>query len=236
MKIYLEKFFSAIPSIVKRSMAAMLCLIVVGLFVAYGCKKTEIPPDGREIQVISQGCNVEENIFVWSEGRKYYGAEGEEIYLDEVENKVVLCFDTNYRTEIELFLQRNSQILYMELGRDLCILTMENPDIKALRNECYKQTGIKSVNPLYSLADNPDYLEMFFTDEIVVKFKENVSQQEMENIYQKYRLEVREITRLFQVLSVPICLDPLEVSNAIQASGLVEYSEPDFRAKIILPW
>ena len=46
MKIYLEKFFSAIPGIVKRSMAAMLCMFVIGLFVAYGCKKTDIPPTG----------------------------------------------------------------------------------------------------------------------------------------------------------------------------------------------
>ena len=198
-------------------------VIVVCLVVANGCVKQEVPQD--------EGCDVEEEVFVWSVGRKYYGAEDKKIYLDEVENKVIVCFDTNHRAEVELFLQQNVQFLH--LGGDLCVLTMENQDIKALRKEFYKQIGIKSVNPLYVLADNLVYCEMFFTDEILVKFKENVSQQERENIYQRYRLEFERMGAFSQVLSVPICLDPLEVSNAIQASGLVEYSEPNFRAKKI---
>ena len=43
-----KNFFQTTPSVVKRSTAAMLCTLVMGLFVAYGCVKPETPTGGGD--------------------------------------------------------------------------------------------------------------------------------------------------------------------------------------------
>ena len=161
---------------------------------------------------------------------KYYYAFDEKIFLEEVSDKVVLSFDKNYLSEIQTNLKKNSQIRHMELQihNNLYILTTEKTDTKTLKENLLKQKGIKSIHPMYITVDG---LEMSFTNEIVMQFKENVSQQDIEKIHQKYRVEVKEITELYYVFSVPIDFDPLEVANAYQTSGLVNFSTPDFFCK-----
>ena len=62
MEIYKKNFFQTMPSVVKRSTAAMLCMLVIGLFVAYGCVKPESGGGGNEnddIGIINSNCNLE---------------------------------------------------------------------------------------------------------------------------------------------------------------------------------
>ena len=171
-------------------------------------------------------------IYVWTKGQKYYYAFDEKIFLYEVPNKVVLSFDREYLSDIQTNLQRNAQIRQMEFQFENghCIFsTAENTDVKALIADLKKQSGVKSVNPMYACSEGG---ARGITDEIVLQFKENVSQQEIESIYKKYFLKVTEITHRYQIFSVPVDLDPLEVANAIQTSGLTNFSYPSFLLKM----
>jgi hypothetical protein len=109
---------------------------------------------------------------------------------------------------------------------------MEKSDLKTLKEDFSKQAGVKSVNPVYIIADGS--LEMAVTDEIIVQFKENVTQREIYEMNKRYDVEVKKVTELFQILSVPVYFDPLDVANVYQTSGLVNYSHPNFIAKIEL--
>ena len=163
---------------------------------------------------------------------KYYYAFDEKIPLYEAPNKVVLRFEKEYFSEMQTSLQKNAQIKQVGFNSDNghCILTItENSDVRALTAELKRQVGVKSVNPMYLIYGGT---EAGVTDEIVVQFKEHASQQEIEDIYKKFRLKVIEINRSYQILSVPIDLDPLEVANTIQTSGLANFSYPDFLMKV----
>jgi heptaprenylglyceryl phosphate synthase len=73
---------------------------------------------------------------------------------------------------------------------------------------------------------------MGITDEIVVQFKDDVSQQRIDEMHKKYNVVVKKNTDLFQLLSVSKDNDVLEIANAYQTSGLVNFSHPNFIAKI----
>ena len=163
---------------------------------------------------------------------KYYYAFNEKIFLDVVANKFVVGFDEQYLLKIQEYLQMKTQIRHIEFSEKYCILIVEESYVKTLREEFSKQTGIKSINPMYITTDSG--VEMGVTDEIVVQFRENVSQKTINEMYKKYNLEIIEITELYQLLSVPINLDPLDVSNAIQTSGLANFSYPNFVTRLIL--
>ena len=163
---------------------------------------------------------------------KYYYAFDEKIFLTEVPNKFVLSFDNKHLSETRQYLQRNAQIRQIDdtqIYNNAFILTIEKSDIRALMEDFKNQTGVKSVNPMYAVESG---LEMGVTDEIIVQFKENVSEQEIDEMHKKFNVRIKEITELFMLLSVPIDFDALEVANAYQVSGLVNFSHPNFLAKI----
>ena len=197
--------------------ALCMCLLLAGCFTSCSISGDNVEDENRPV-------------YVWSEGQKYYYAFDEKIPLYEAEDKIVLGFDENFLSDLQQYLQENVQIQNMELSEyyHYFILTMEKPNLKELRKDFSKQVGVKSVNPMYLIYGGT---EAVVTDEIVVQFKNNVSQKEIDAMYKKFNIEVRKITELFLILSVSIELDPLEVANAIQKSGLANYSHPNFFTK-----
>jgi len=204
--------------IIKKSRSftvGMLCMLVVGLCLSVvGCDKPKPPP-------INKGDDSDTAL------QKYYYAYEEKIYLDVVPDQFVIAYDKLYFSQIQRNLEENAQIKDIEFNvyGNYCVFTMENAKIKTLRASLGKQEGVLSINPLYTRNGG---CKMIITDEVVVKFKDEVSQQEIDKIQQKYRLGIINITPFSRVFSVPIDLDPLDIANAIQISGLVIYSHPNF--------
>ena len=164
---------------------------------------------------------------------KYYYAFDEKIFLTEVPNMFVLSFDEKYLSDIQANLWSNVQIRDSELGFNNYILTTkENVTKRTFIEDLRRLPGMRSVNPMYATSEGA-LIPM--TSEIVVQFKENVSQQNIDEIHKKYRLKVINIHRPTNThyLFAPIDLDPLEVANAIQESGLANFSTPDFLIKVV---
>ena len=206
--------------------ALWMCLLLAGCFASCSISEDNVEDENHPV-------------YVWTEGQKYYYAFYEKIFLVEVSNKIVLTFDESYLSDIQQYLQKISKILHMELAnfdRSYILTTVENSNVRALMEDLKKQAGVKSVNQMYWLLNDMDWVyggtEMGVTDEIVVQFKENTSQQKIDEIYKKYRLEILNVNELFQVLSVPIDFDPLEVANAIQTSGLTNFCCPNFLVEV----
>jgi len=210
-------------------------LILLSLLVA--CSR-EIPTHPN-----SEGKNIEGKnfpVYVWPEGKKYYYVYDEKIYLDEVPNKIVLGFDEKYFSEIQQYLQENIRIRDIKFFRSYVVLTtVENTNLKILMEDLKKLSRAKSVHPVYSLVDFDFFNEeRYFTDMICVLFKDNVSQQQIDEIHKKYPVEINK--HLYsdfpksQNLFVPIDADLLGIANAYQESGLVVFSYPFFGSNIII--
>lgn len=163
---------------------------------------------------------------------KFYYAFEEKIFLNEVADKFVVSFDKQYFLNIQENLRTNTKIKHIEFQKEnnYCILTMESVYMKTERESFSKQVGIKSINPMYIIVNGG--LEIGITDEIVVQFKDNASAQAINEMNKKYRIEIKENYDIFQVLAVPITFDPLEVANAYQTSGLVNFCKPNFISKM----
>jgi hypothetical protein len=172
----------------------------------------------------------------WLKKTRYYYSCDEKIYLDEAENKVVLSYDDQYLPEIQRYLQKDKKIKDMKFLNQrnffICTFITVNANTKAIMENLRKQAGVKSVNPMYTPTDGVAILEMAITGRIAVQFKKSVSRQEVDDINKRYRVTIQEVTERFDILFVPVDLDPLEVSNAYQTSGMVVFSTPDFLSKM----
>jgi hypothetical protein len=90
-----------------------ISLTVAGVFSS--CTDSGIFPSDSAIK--QEGNLPDDNppVYLWPKGTKYYYAFDEKIYLNEVENKIVVSFDEKYLSDIQLYLQKNEQIRHMEL-------------------------------------------------------------------------------------------------------------------------
>jgi subtilisin family serine protease len=164
--------------------------------------------------------------------KKFYYSFDKKIYLDEVEDKIVLTFEKENRAGIKEYIEKNARIRYddSQTNNDYCVLTTtDRSEKKALMENLSKLSGIKSVNPLYVLSG--DGLEIIVKNEVAIQFKNGVSQQQIDEVCKKFDITNVRNRRRFQIFSVPLKLDPLEIANAIQESGLANFSCPNFVSK-----
>jgi subtilisin family serine protease len=168
----------------------------------------------------------------YSQDKKYYYAYDEKINLSEVENKVLIGCGAKYFSATKNALSTDTKVKKTEWKNDsICVVIIESPQYKSFKEYFLRQEGIKFVQPLYITDEGS---ESIVTDEIVVLFKKDVSQEEIDELHKKYHVTVKKITSLYQLLSVPVNEDALDVANAYQLSGLVEFSHPNFISKVEL--
>jgi len=165
--------------------------------------------------------------------QKFYYAYNEKVYLNELDNKVIVRYKQNKKSDnskISLFSElSNKQVEWKD--DSTCVITMDASEKGTFKDRILQQTDVKSCNPVFSINTG---LEMGVTDEFLVKFNENVPQTEIEKLHKKYSVEVVKKTDLYQLIKVPNGHDALEIANKYQESGLTRFSHPNFISKVEL--
>lgn len=149
-------------------------------------------------------------------------------------NKLTIGFDNSSYSEIEQYLKQSDFSKNIEVDdlNEIFILTVkENYDEKSIMEVLKKQKGVKSVNYVYVLSDfiSP---EKYITDEIVLQFKKGVSEQLIDEMNRKYNISLKRKAENYQIVSVPVYLDILDVANEYHLNGLTNFCYPNFISKI----
>jgi hypothetical protein len=168
--------------------------------------------------------------FSQTKEKRYYYAYGERIFLTEVPNKMMISYS---KASIDAFKTNLIDVAESVWQNDsVCIVTLNPSQNKeTLTNRLRQIKGIKSIQPLY-VTDEGN--ELGVTDEVVLQFNKDISQQEMDKLHKKYQVFIKKVTDLYHLISVPVDADALEIANQYQLSGLVNFSHPNFIAKIEL--
>ncbi|MDR0567437.1 MAG: S8 family serine peptidase, partial [Prevotellaceae bacterium] len=164
--------------------------------------------------------------FSQAKEKRYYYAYDEKVYLNEIENKFIVSFQKDNIANIKSLINTAET----EFTSDsICIITVDYSQKEGVKKTLLQTKGVKSVQPMYA---NDGGSEMGITDEFVVKYKAGVSQKQKDEWLKKHPAVLRQETELYLLMSAPVGEDALEIANLYQLSGLVEYSHPNFIAKI----
>jgi hypothetical protein len=162
--------------------------------------------------------------------QKFYYAYNVKVYLNELDNKVIVRYKQNKKSDKSMISLSselsNKQIEWKD--DSTCIITMDASEKGMFKDRILQQMDVKSCNPVFSINA---VLEMGVTDEFLVKFNENVSQTEIEKLHTKYGVIVVKTTELYQLIKVPDGQDALDIANKYQESGLTRFSHPNFISK-----
>lgn len=171
--------------------------------------------------------------FSSSNNSKFYYAYNEKIILSELDNKLIVRYKQNKKSDrTKMSLNRELVNKPMEWKDDsTCIISIGGDEKELLRAKILNQTDVKTCNPVYAINTG---LEMGVTDELLVKFNENVAQAEIDKLHKKYGVEVVKTTEIYQLLKVQNGMDALQIANIYQESGLTRFSHPNFYSEVEL--
>ena len=161
----------------------------------------------------------------------YYGTT-EKVMLSVPGNKIIVKFSPE--AEFKIILQKLEQYGMAErVQEQVFIITLH--ETKSLENSLEalkKENDVISVNPIYLTRDKQ---EMGITDEICLRFNDEVKENEKKDLLNE--LTVVEVERTqpwekyYTIVSVGKDQNALEVANKIKESGLVKFAHPNFYAK-----
>lgn len=171
--------------------------------------------------------------FIPLNNQRFYYAYNEKIYLNELDNKLIVRYKQNKKSD------KSKLSLYSELldkqfewkDDSTYIITIDASEKRYFRDKILKQEDVKSCNPVYSINTG---FEMGVTDEFVVRFHENVLPKEIDKLHKKYEVVVVKTEDIYQLLKVPAGSDALEIANKYQESGLTRFSHPNFISDVEL--
>jgi len=158
---------------------------------------------------------------------KFYYAYNEKIYLNEHDNKLIVRYVENKKSDkerISLYSELEDHVIEWK-DDSTCIITFSANEKRLYQAKIQRQTDVKSCNPVYKITTG---LELGFTDEFLVKFNDNVPQNEIQKLHKKHKVEVVKITELYQLIKVQVGSNALEIANSYQESGLTRFSHPNF--------
>ncbi len=164
---------------------------------------------------------------------RFYYAYDEKITLSEVDNKLILQYKSNQRTENKVLLSVLPDISEQNLvwRNDSTLVIEVHPSTRSqIKSEIEKQEDILVCNPVYKTLEG---IEMGFTDRFIFKLKEGVSITALNKMNSEYKVEIINTTDHYFILRVQPDDDALEISNKYFESGVAEYSHPDFFADIV---
>lgn len=170
--------------------------------------------------------------FQIQESQKYYYSFNQKIPLIDIENKIVIRYSkTIAKEEVASSLRRRSPEI-IQSWQDERTVVLQVPS-SAKREKAVEELNISpdviSTQPLFKINSG---LELMITDEFVIRFKANVLPEQQNEINRQNGVLLIKNTETYQLLSVPKGVDALEVANKYQESGLVEFSHPNFLARI----
>jgi len=206
-------------------------LFLIGLVIITSCEKEEIPSTPKL-------CSDE----------YFYYSGGSKISIKHSLNEVWIVFKQNNLTGelaksiLEKYSFINTDNLLADSYYDKVWATIdENCDCTDFKNylkELNKDSEIFSATPVFYTSDNDLNSYWILLSEVLTENNgELVSESEFVDYAETLNLELVESkysTQHFKVKEVETGFEALEIANQIYESGKVEYSHPNFIAKIEL--
>lgn len=185
---------------------------------------------GKQILIIFVGCTffLFSGYYSEQDGGKYYYAFDEKVPLTGLKTKAVICFRQSIEKDLVTTKLRSIDPGFEQEWRTTKTLVISTPSeslMKQALDTFEKMDEVRTSQMMYRINTG---LEMGIGDEIAVKFRGNVSQQQIEAIIHNYGLNMVKTSKIYNLLIVSKGGNALQIANEIQESGLALFSHPNF--------
>jgi len=168
----------------------------------------------------------------YNQNATYYYAFNKKVELKVVDNKLVVRYKHNLKRDINNALQNQLFGKYQIEWRDdstLVVITDNKTESSELFGNLKRQSDVKTCNAVYRVDSGG---ELDITDEFIVRFKETVTQSQIDSIHKNFGVQVVKSDKIYQLVKVRDGEDALKTANQYQESGLTIFSHPNAYSRI----
>ena len=170
------------------------------------------------------------NVFVYTYAQEktdsFYYAYNEKIKLTPAKSKLILRYSAIKGKATAKIQSFSKNIVHRSVdARTVIVTIIDEVEKNNLVDKLKNDSNLYSCQPIYTINTG---LELGVTDEILVKFLDNVPQTQIEAINNLYKVTVIKKTEIYHLLKVPRGANALEIANKYFESGLVKFSHPNF--------
>jgi len=163
--------------------------------------------------------------------KSFYYAFDEKIEIDQVTDKILVKKKT---TLMKSSFEESVRKLYGDIkiewqDNDICKI-----ELKDLKNKEEKLKTLLSDNEIVSARNvyrTSDNLEFGFSDEIIVRFKDNIKDSEKEDLLKSFNLKKSKTTKIYLTFNISKNEDIIEVANKLFESGIFKFAYPNIICK-----
>jgi hypothetical protein len=168
---------------------------------------------------------------------RFYYAFDEKISLFPKDNTLLVKYaDVVDTLEVREFLETEASSnlkLWWHDSKTVEIKTGSKEITIALKTKLVSLDEVYTCQPFYTLENG---LDMGVTDEILVQFLPEISEESKTELFDTFETELIETTKIYQLLRVKRGADALKIANKIYETGLTEYSTPNFISYFNYGW
>ncbi|BBM86576.1 S8 family serine peptidase [Candidatus Uabimicrobium amorphum] len=154
---------------------------------------------------------------------KDYYAFGKKVKLTPSKKGCIVKFEKIFK--LEPILESSESDVAISRIDDRTIYVRNLDDSSQFIEDVKDDQSITSVYPIYTLDDG---FELGMTNEILVKFKKNVSENELNALKERLELTAIQKTSFYEILTTPKKNHVLDIVNSLEESGLVDYAHANF--------
>lgn len=158
----------------------------------------------------------------------FYYAYNEKIMLQTVPDKYVIRYADADMAQARVKDAASKSLFTLAEWKDERTALVNLPDARytAVKNALNQQSGIASITPLYTTAI--EKINAAVTNEVLVRFNKGTGKQQIASLEAKFGLTLTSPNDMFNTYAVRPGENALLVANAIQETGQVEFSHPNF--------
>ncbi|MBW8332766.1 MAG: S8 family serine peptidase [Prolixibacteraceae bacterium] len=163
--------------------------------------------------------------------KRFYYAFNEKVQIEQVVNKILVKKKTtlaksNYE---EVAKQLLGEIKIEWFNNDISEIELKDLKNKEEKvNSLISDDEVLSVRSIYKTSDN---LEFGLSDEIIVKFKDEIKDSEKEKILTRFNLKKSKTTKIYESVTISKNDDIIEVANKLYESGNFIFAYPNIICK-----
>ncbi|MDP3915822.1 MAG: S8 family serine peptidase [Bacteroidota bacterium] len=172
--------------------------------------------------------------FIQNTPKTFYYAYSEKISLAPSDKALVIRYKVNKRKSSKnLYIQTklNENQFKWQDDSTVVIYALNTLSKDSLLYEVKRDDEFASIHPVYTVESG---LEMFVTDEVLIKPHNDVTQKQINELHKKLGVKVIRSDENYQLIKVPSYLDAIEISKQYQESGMVLFSQPNFICQVDL--
>ncbi len=158
----------------------------------------------------------------------YYGFE-KKIEIKQVPNKLIVKKKNTF--SIDSYKNKTRQLLGKDvktewIGSNISKIELSSiNDKKSKIKQLLSDNQIESVSNVYTTKNGQ--LELGFTNEIVLKFKDNVSKRTQEKVLRTFNLRKSKKTKIYQLVTIDKNRNVINVANKLYETGKFIFAYPN---------